>query len=165
MLVGLPSRPTRSLIEMFAWFAVGSKSAAGTFPGNSAAGLLPIARVRESKERRPAGRPHPAEVPVHAQSEAGVRPIQGWPARRYGYSHTANWRPNSIQSLPSAGLTMFKDVENFRVMCCGGDGTVGWILETMGTSKQTFALLQTKFSPTSFDMYAQIPSKWFRSRR
>jgi diacylglycerol kinase (ATP) len=29
---------------------------------------------------------------------------------------------------------MFKDVANFKVICCGGDGTVGWLLETMGKS-------------------------------
>lgn len=37
------------------------------------------------------------------------------------------------QGSSLAGLQMFKDVTNFKVICCGGDGTVGWILETMGT--------------------------------
>lgn len=33
---------------------------------------------------------------------------------------------------PIEGLSMFKDAPNFKVICCGGDGTVGWVLEAMG---------------------------------
>ncbi|XP_017025187.1 diacylglycerol kinase 1 isoform X1 [Drosophila kikkawai] len=32
---------------------------------------------------------------------------------------------------PKEGLTLFKDLPRFKVICCGGDGTVGWVLEAM----------------------------------
>lgn len=38
---------------------------------------------------------------------------------------------------PNEGLTMFKDVDNFKIVVCGGDGTVGWILSAMGKNLET----------------------------
>ena len=86
----------------------------------------------------------PLMVMVNVKSGGGERGGQGWDLIRAFRKVLNPFQVfDVINGGPLVGLYVFRKVEKYRILVCGGDGTVGWVLQCLDNAKQDAAC----FSP------------------
>ena len=68
--------------------------------------------------------------------------------------------PRQVYNLanggPSQALQMYREVANVRIIVCGGDGTVGWVLDALGKKLQKLRIFIITVSKTFFALFKTL---------